>query len=271
MVGVPAAVALLAQIAGASSGTSPPQVLGRGKLALARCGSAPTVYCGGLLVPLDYASPSGPRIRVAFRFYPARDGDARGTVLPIQGGPGFSSIGSSGGYADMYGPLLDHFNMLLVDDRGTGSSTPIDCPRLQNLPASATASQFQAAAGACGRALDRRWRYPDGGWVHASDLFSSIPTAEDLAAVVRGLDLGRVDLYGDSYGTYLAQVFAGRYPSLLRSVVLDSAYQTRALDPWYRSTVTGMPAAFDEVCQRSPACRDAAPGPAGRLGAGPSR
>ena len=35
-----------------------------------------------------------------------------------------------------------------------------------------------------------------------------------------------VDLYGDSYGTFFAQVFAGRHPDLVRSVVLDSAYPT---------------------------------------------
>ena len=33
----------------------------------------------------------------------------------------------------MYGPLLDRRNLLLVDQRGTGRSEPIDCPALQNL------------------------------------------------------------------------------------------------------------------------------------------
>ncbi len=34
----------------------------------------------------------------------------------------------------------------------------------------------------------------------------------------------RIDLYGDSYGTYFEQVFAIRHPNLLRSIVLDGAY-----------------------------------------------
>ena len=32
----------------------------------------------------------------------------------------------------MYGRMLDRRNMLLVDQRGTGRSQPIDCPGLQN-------------------------------------------------------------------------------------------------------------------------------------------
>jgi pimeloyl-ACP methyl ester carboxylesterase len=40
---------------------------------------------------------------------------------------------------------------------------------------------------------------------------------------VRALGLADVDVYGDSYGSWFAQVFAARYPSPVRSVVLDAA------------------------------------------------
>lgn len=45
-----------------------------------------------------------------------------------------------------------------------------------------------------------------------------------------------------------------RYPHLLRSVVLDSAYEARDLDPWYRTTVTTARRAFDRVCRRALGC-----------------
>jgi hypothetical protein len=46
----------------------------------------------------------------------------------------------------------------------------------------------------------------------------------------------------------------------LRSVILDSTYETSGLDPWYRSSASAMPGNFNAVCARSPACASAAPG-----------
>ena len=42
-----------------------------GTQALTLCASAPVAYCGTLSVPLDYSTPAGPRISIAYRFYPA--------------------------------------------------------------------------------------------------------------------------------------------------------------------------------------------------------
>jgi len=266
---------LLAAIAAGSpapAGAAPAR-LRLGTQTLARCQTAPLAYCGTLPVALDYATPTGPHITIAYRFYPAQaptGGVASGTVVPVEGGPGFPSIesvsfpefGGPSGYSSMYGPLLGRWNMLAVDNRGTGESTPLDCPALQHFSGPTGTEAFQRAAGGCAEALDHRWKYANGKWVHASDLFTSAPAAEDLAAVITALGLGKVDLYGDSYGSFFAQVFAARFPQLLRSVILDSTYETIGLDPWYRSSIDAMPAAFDAACSRSPACAQAAPGPA---------
>ena len=113
---------------------------------------------------------------------------------------------------------------------------------------------------ACGAQLNHTWRYRGGGWVHASDLFNTAYSARDVARVLRALRLGRVDLYGDSYGSWFAQVFASRYPGLLRSVTLDSTYQVLELDPWYTTTVVTARRAFAQACQRSAACAAATRG-----------
>jgi pimeloyl-ACP methyl ester carboxylesterase len=250
-----------------SSGAKPahasPATLTLGSQTLGRCAASPLTYCGRIAVPLDYAQPAGPRITVAFRWYPAADLTAGSghTVVPVEGGPGFPSIGSvSGGFGVMYGPLLERWNMLVLDNRGTGASTALDCPALQGFSGPTDTAAFQQTAASCAEALNHRWRYPDGSLVHASDLFSSAPAAEDLAAVIAALELPKVDLYGDSYGSFFAQVFAARFPRLVRSVILDSTYETVNLDPWYRSAITSMPAAFDQACARAPACAGAAPG-----------
>ena len=233
---------------------------------LTRCGAAPLTYCGTLSVPLDHRVPAGPQITIAYRWYPATDPHKRpalGTALPIEGGPGYPSIGSvAGGYSVMYGPLLARWNLLAIDLRGTGASTPLDCRPLQTFSGRTASIAFHRTVGVCASALNHRWRYANGDWVHASDLFSSVPAAEDLATVINALGLRRVALYGDSYGSFLAQVFASRFPNLVRSVVLDSTYQTMNLDPWYRTTIRSMPAAFNTACSRSLACISAAAGPA---------
>ena len=66
-----------------------------------------------------------------------------------------------------------------------------------------------------------------------ADDYSTALSADDLAAVVDALGLGQVDVYGDSYGTFFAQVYAGRHPEQVRSVVLDSAYPTYGEEAWY--------------------------------------
>jgi pimeloyl-ACP methyl ester carboxylesterase len=256
-----------------------------GSQTLARCAEAPLAYCGDLAVPLDHSAPAGPDISIAFRWYPASapaPGGARRTVVPVEGGPGYPSIesvsyqslGASSGYSAMYGALLQRSNMRAIDNRGTGESTPLKCPALQHFSEPTGGEAFQQAAAKCGEALNRRWKYADGSWVHASDLFSSIPAAEDMAEVIRVLQLPKVDLYGDSYGSFFAQVFASRFPRLVRSVVLDSTYQsakpdptTAGLDPWYRSSVEAMPAAFQAAGSRAPACAQAEPeSPWARIG-----
>ncbi len=78
--------------------------------------------------------------------------------------------------------------------------------------------------------------------------------------MLRHLKLGRVDLYGDSYGSWFSQVFASRYPGLLRSVTLDSTYQVLDLDPWYTTTVVTARRAFNAACRLSRPCARAGTG-----------
>jgi pimeloyl-ACP methyl ester carboxylesterase len=114
---------------------------------------------------------------------------------------------------------------------------------------------FPARVAACARQIDRRAP-------HATDLYATSYAVNDLSAVMRKLRLRRVDLYGDSYGTWFAQSFMARHPEQLHSVILDSAYPVRGLDPWYASTGEAARAAMDAVCSRDLACATVAPGSA---------
>jgi pimeloyl-ACP methyl ester carboxylesterase len=257
--------------AGAAASRPPDRAVAAGSLRLGRvilrrCATVPLTYCGGLAVPLDYSSPVSPDIHIGFELLPATGARrATGTVLAVEGGPGFATTGSEPLFLAMMGPLTRTRNLLLVDLRGTGTSSPVNCPGLEGFgqPQHQFGPAFNRLVGACGRQLNHTWRYRARGprrgeWVHASDLFNTAYSARDVSAVLRALRLGRVDLYGDSYGSWFAQVFASRYPGQLRSVTLDSTYQVLALDPWYTTTVVTARSAFAQACSRSAACAAAA-------------
>jgi pimeloyl-ACP methyl ester carboxylesterase len=114
--------------------------------------------------------------------------------------------------------------------------------------------------GACGDRLNRMRQRPDGSYVRGADLYTTANSARDVAVLLNRLNPGKIDLYGDSYGTYFGQVFASRYPGRLRSLTLDSAYPVLGADPFYPDAITTARAAFDKVCARAPACAAAAPG-----------
>ena len=225
-----------------------------GSVTLHRC-TFMNGWCGSVRRPLDPARPRGRQINIRLRWLPA-SGRAHGRALvAVEGGPGFGSISSHLPYQAMYGPLLRTRNLLLVDNRGTGGSGAIRCPSLQRIADPGGTPGFAQRAGRCARGLDRKQ-------AHASQLYATAYAANDLSAVIRRLRLGRVDLYGDSYGTWFAQSFMSRHAAQLHSVVLDSAYPVRGLDVWRASVGDASRYALDQVCSRDGACSSIAPGSA---------
>ena len=215
---------------------------------LAPCKVLPHARCGSIERPWEPGNPAAGTVTVGFAFVAARDRSkpTLGTVVPHEGGPGYSTTGTASSYAAMYGALLDRRNLLLVDQRGTGRSEPIDCPALQHPTPKDVKAGYAVGAAACGASLGAR-----------ADDYSTALSADDLAAVVDALGLGQVDVYGDSYGTFFAQVYAGRHPEQVRSVVLDSAYPAYGEDAWYATQGPAMRDSFAMVCQRTQDCRDA--------------
>jgi pimeloyl-ACP methyl ester carboxylesterase len=220
--------------------------------------------CGSMKLPLDYHSSKDGTITVGFGWIPAAhptSGPPPRTIVAEEGGPGYPSTGTAPDYVEMLGnKLLDTNNLLLVDERGTGRSTPINCKAMEAIYIVTTTPAFLRTVHKCGESLNHHFPRAGGGFVHASDLFTTTNAARDTVRVINALRAGPVDLYGDSYGTYFAQSFLSRFPHYLRSVTLDSAYEARDLDPWYRTTVTTARRAFDIACRRSAACNAAAPG-----------
>ncbi len=242
-----------------AASAAPAHSLRLGALTLHPCADGAAGWCGSLRRPLDPAHPAGTSIAIGLRWLAAaRPQAGAAPLVAVEGGPGYPSTGSQVEYTGIYGPLLRTRDLLLVDNRGTGTSGLIDCRRLQGYTGVTSSAAFAKVVAGCAAQIDRR--YPRA--AHASGLFSTALAANDLAAVIRALAIGKVDLYGDSYGTWFTQSFMARHAGLLHSVILDSAYPVRNLDPWYGSSGVTARNAMDAVCARDAACAAAAPGSA---------
>jgi pimeloyl-ACP methyl ester carboxylesterase len=242
--------------------TAPRHPIRVGSVTIPPCAVSRLAWCTRISVPLDYRDPAAGHIKLGFQWYPATSGTAVGTILAVQGGPGFPTTDYAADYRGTFRPLLARRNLLLVNLRGTGNSSAFLCKPLQHWKAADGIAAYTADTGKCGRQLNHTRKLPGGGYVQASNLYTTANAARDVALLLRRLRTGKVDFYGDSYGTFFGQVLTARYAKLLRSVTLDAAYPVSGKDPFYPQTIRTARYAFDVSCQRSVACHRAAPGSA---------
>lgn len=225
------------------------KVLRVGSVVLTPCRVMEGAYCGHITRAWDPSGHVPGTFSVGFAWIPASSGRSIGTLVPHEGGPGYSTTGSGEWFAEMYGDLMRNHDMLLVDQRGMGRTAVLACPALDNGTLS-----YVRAVGVCGRSLgDRAYSY------------GSEASADDLAAVLDALKIDKIDMYGDSYGTFFGQVFAGRHPDRLRTLILDGAYPTYGESAWYPTQGPALRRALTAVCARSELCASAPGMPMPRL------
>ncbi len=232
-----------------------------GSVTIPPCKVSRLAWCTRINVPLDYRDAAAGHIKLGFQWYPATSGRATGgTILAVQGGPGFPTTDYAADYRGTFAPLLGRRNLLLVNLRGTGNSSAFLCKPLQDWKAADGIAAYTVDTGQCGRQLNHARRLPGGRYVQASDLYTTANAARDVALLLHRLQTGQVDFYGDSYGTFFGQVLTARYPGLLRSVTLDAAYPVSQSNPFYPHMIRTARTAFNISCIRSVACHRAAPG-----------
>jgi pimeloyl-ACP methyl ester carboxylesterase len=200
----------------------------------------PKMLCGAIKVPLERRGLSLGETRVAFAVRPReeRDRPSLGTIVAVEGGPGYASSWTARSYVNLFGSLLRRREMVTIDMRGTGRSGALDCPDLQRGRA-----PDWIALSACARKL---------GPLYGS--YRTSAAADDINDVRRALGLGRITLYGDSYGSFLGQSYAFRHPQTLNALVLDSAYPARGESPWYPTLISTGVRSISIACERSPSC-----------------
>ena len=203
--------------------------------------AGPRFRCGRIAVPAVRGDPSIGEQSIFFAVLPREKAakPAVGTIVAVEGGPGYASTNfdSAKSFRAVFGPLLRRRDLVLIDQRGTGHSQAVNCPQLQRgmVPE-------QIAVASCANQLGARYQG-----------FTSAESAADIEAVRTALGLGPITLYGDSYGTLLAQAYSVRYAGSLRSMVLSSAYP--ADDPFWRTIYPAAMRALKLSCARSSSCR----------------
>jgi pimeloyl-ACP methyl ester carboxylesterase len=241
VLGSACALTLLLASGNGRTAVAAPKTITVGTLTLKFCDADFNGYCGSIKRVFDPSGGVKGNIRIAFVYYPRFDQThaAIGTLLPQEGGPGYSTRGTASAYLNIYGSLRDRRDVLIIDKRGTGLSDAVDCPAIQ------TGDPVDPAGlKACGQQLGNQ-----------APLYGTKLAVDDIVAVMDALQIDQVDYYGDSYGTYVGQVFAAWHPERLRSIILDSAYPVRAPDAWFPTDwITGREG-LDLVCDRSPSCR----------------
>ena len=190
---------------------------------------AQTLSCGSLDVPENRGDPRSRRISLGIAILPANTLSPQPDPLfVLAGGPGQSATS----IADMAALLSDVRTMrdiVLVDQRGTGRSTPLDCAACKPDHNLASALEIDPVPKARAGAAELASRGIDVAQ-YTTDAFIA-----DLEDVRRALGYSRINLWGGSYGTRVAQEYLRRHPEVIRSVVLDGVAPPRmivSLDVW---------------------------------------
>jgi pimeloyl-ACP methyl ester carboxylesterase len=205
--------------------------------------------CGTLSVPENRARAGGRTIRLRVAVVPARDGGSRRDPLVyLAGGPGGSAIAGAAGLRQVFWGLNARRDLVLVDQRGTGSSNRLECPLPRTgLPTSPAA--IRAYARSCLARVD-------------ADVgrYTTAPAMDDLADVIRALGYERVDVYGLSYGATAAQYLLAQHPELVRTAILDGAtlLDVPIFELWGRNGERALRSVLAR-CAASPRCARAFP------------
>lgn len=209
--------------ASATSTSTTAPVGGVPVLSWSTCG---TVQCATLAAPLDYANPAKGTIDLALKRRPARVSSLRiGTLLVNPGGPGAGGTVLVDAADQIYsGTLLDHFDIVSWDPRGTGASDPVACvdnlePYL-SIDATPDTPAAVAALEKTGEDLASKCAARSAAIL---PYISTEATARDMDRIRRALGEAKISYFGFSYGSQLGGTWVTMFPSTVRAAVLDGA------------------------------------------------
>lgn len=217
--------------------------------------------CGTYEVWENRAARQGRRISLRVAVLPALGDDpAPDPVLFFAGGPGGSAVDAAPELSFIYHELRRHRDLLLIDQRGTGRSHPLECSyQGQERGVEQALEEFLPTEGvrACRDELEKQ-----------ADLtrYTTADAVDDFDEVRAALGYEKVNLVGGSYGTRVVQTYLRRHPEVVRTAVLEGVVPFDARSPL--TFAHDAQQAFDGLaaeCAADPDCHRAFPDPAGDL------
>jgi pimeloyl-ACP methyl ester carboxylesterase len=185
-----------------------------------------TSRCGTVAVPVEWSQPEGETIDLALVVRPADDPSTRIGALLLGNARGGSAIEQlrlalvSGVIA---GALVASYDLVAVDPRGVGQSTPLECGRPQRTEGVTYTPQDQQAFDALvadNQALAEACAAGTGIPLIGLGLETS---ARDLDAVRAALGEEQITVYGIEHTTLVSRTYARMFPERVRGIILDTA------------------------------------------------
>jgi len=193
------------------------------------------VELGTFTVPVDYSDPSKGTFDLNIARHLAMNPTERiGSLLINPGGPGSGAVDFAISAELNFGqPLLDHFDIVAWDPRGTGESSPaIDCTDDYD--------HFFATGDITPDDSAERQQLVDLAKEFSTDCvdknaayYQYVGTnnsARDMDAIRAALGEATISYLGFSYGSELGATWATLFPSTVRAAVLDGAVDPTASD-----------------------------------------
>jgi pimeloyl-ACP methyl ester carboxylesterase len=234
----------------------PPSALDRLK-ACANAEGPTDAYCGRMDVWEDRAARTGRKLGLKIIVLPGlRREPAADPIFFLAGGPGQGAAKMARQIRELFRTLQTDRDIVLVDQRGSGDSSPLDCKlddeKLDQNPQTGVEKLLACLEGYKAKADVRS--------------YTTSIAMDDLDDVRRFLGYSRINLYGGSYGTRAAMVYTRRHAASVRSVVLDGVAPTDMRIPLYMARDGQR--ALDLLlrdCERDAACRQRFPALGDRL------
>ena len=185
------------------------------------------LQCARLSVPFDYNNPSKGSFSLKLVKRPANIRTKRvGSMLVNPGGPGFGGTDLPENAESYFSTtLIDTFDIIGWDPRGTGESTPaVDCvdnydTYFTNDPTPETEAEHQDLID-ISKAFNAECQKKSG---EILPYISTNATARDMDMIRAALGEEKITYFGFSYGSELGATWATMFPSTVRAAVLDGA------------------------------------------------
>ena len=213
--------------------------------------SGASAKCATIEVPENPDAPQVRTLSLSVAVAPAREPRGLPPVVLIAGGPGQGSQAAYGTMLPALDAVREHHDLVLLDQRGTGSSHPLRCEQTQvlDLQDAVTMKVDGERLEACRDGLD-------------ADLtqYTTARAIEDLDHVLQELGYTKAHLVGGSYGTRVVLAFARAYPDRTASIVIDGvAPPDFALPVSFAKDAEAAFEAMLDDCEADPACAAAFP------------